>query len=287
MAEYDEIAEKDNNLSIEAEERRLMRERRRRASEKSAKNGDLPKLPVYIARAKDTSGIDPRIVTYHDSKSPIAEQYRMLRTNIQRINPDIPPRIIGITSSLHREGKTTTTVNLSVAFAKDSQKRILLIDADLRKPRVHKLLGVSSPIGLAEVLAGRINDYHDAVQDTRIENLSILPCGRIPSNPSELLGSARMTELIGHVRKDFDYVIFDTPPVIALTDAGVLLAQLDGAVLVIQAWRTQRETIIRAQSLLQSAQVKILGFVLSNVEFFIPKYLHYYGYGYQYGYYQY
>jgi len=249
---------------------------------KSRQKISAPPPSLYIASARKGRGIDSRIVTYHDPNAPISEQYRILRTNIQRLTPENPPRVILITSALTQEGKTTTAVNLAVVMAQDLNKKILLCDCDLRKPMIHKLMGIDSNRGITDIL------IHDADIDSvlhigKVENLAILPCGRKPPNPAELLGSPKMEELLRGLRAKFDYIIIDSPPILAITDAGVISTQVDGVILTVQAWRTQREAVLRSQALLTAVHAKILGFVLTNVEHFIPRYLYHYGYGYQYG----
>lgn len=246
-----------------------------------------PPPSVYIATAKKGSGIESRVVTYHHPNAPISEQYRIIRTNIQRLTPENPPRLIAITSALHQEGKTTTAVNLAVVMAQDLNKKIVLCDCDLRKPMIHKIMGLDSSKGITDILTHQVVDIEVVLQRGKVDNLTIIPCGRRPPNPSELLGSERMKELLKELRSHFDYILLDCPPVLAITDAGVISSQVDGVIMAVQAWRTQREAIMRSQSLLLSANAKLLGFVLTNVEHFVPKYLSHYGYGYQYGYYPY
>ncbi|MEW6096589.1 MAG: CpsD/CapB family tyrosine-protein kinase [bacterium] len=246
----------------------------------------FPPPSLYIASARRGGGVDSRVVTYHDNRAHISEQYRILRTNIQRLTPENPPRVIAITSALHQEGKTTTVANLAVVMAQDLNKKILLCDCDLRKPMIHKMMGIESNKGITDIL------LHDADIESvlfrgKVDNLTILPCGRKPSNPAELLGSNKMKELVKELRAQFDYILIDSPPILAITDAGVISTLVDGVIFTVQAWRTQREAILRSQVLLTSAHAKILGFVLTNVEHFVPRYLYHYGYGYEYGYYHY
>jgi capsular exopolysaccharide synthesis family protein len=235
-----------------------------------------------IAYPKDDSGIDARIVTYHSPKTPISEQYRIIRTNLQRVNPEHPPRLIAISSSIHGEGKTTSSVNLSVALAHDLHKNILLVDCDLRKPNIHNLLGLRMEGGISDVLLKRA-ELDTVFKKTRVENLTVITSGRIPSNPAELLGSRYMQELLLELKNRFDYVILDTPPVLAITDTGILGSLVDGVVVVVQAWRTQREALVRTRSLLSNVHANTIGYILTNVEHFVPGYLSNYGYHYGYG----
>lgn len=277
-----------NNLSPKIDHSQSQKDELRdvEREKKSKKRVSVPPPSIYIATAKKGSGIDSRVVTYHDPNAPISEQYRIIRTNIQRLTPENPPRLIAITSALHQEGKTTTAVNLAVVMAQDLNKKILLCDCDLRKPMVHKVMGLEPHKGITDILVHNV-DFEVVLQRGKVDNLTILPCGRRPPNPSELLGSEKMRELLKELRANFDYILLDCPPVLAITDAGVISSQVDGVILAIQSWRTQREAILRTQSLLLSANAKILGFILTNVEHFVPKYLYHYGYGYQYGYYHY
>ncbi|MEW6618822.1 MAG: CpsD/CapB family tyrosine-protein kinase [bacterium] len=279
----DELNKKSKKSNMEHQKDELedngMREKKRQKI-------SVPPPSLYVASSRKGGGIDSRIVTYHDPKAPIAEQYRILRTNIQRLTPENPPRVIAVTSALHQEGKTTTAINLSVVMAQDLHKKILLCDCDLRKPMVHKLMGIDSNKGIAEILLYDA-DIESVLHTGKVENLTILPCGKRPPNPAELLGSYKMKELINELRTKFDYIIIDTPPVLAITDVGIIADYIDGVIFAVQAWRTQREAVLRSQALLTAARAKILGFVLTNVEHFVPRYLYHYGYGYQYGYYHY
>lgn len=277
----DKLNKDTNNISLQEGKLQDVEEKRKRKQKIS-----VPSPSLYIATAKKGSEIASRVVTYHDPKSPIAEQYRIIRTNIQRLTPENPPRIIAITSSLHQEGKTTTVVNLAVVMAQDLNKKILLCDCDLRKPMVHKIMGIDSKRGITDIFLHDV-DVDSVLYTSKVDNLTILPCGRKPANPSELLGSHKMKELLNKLRSKFDYILIDAPPILAITDAGVLASQVDGIIFAIQAWRTQREAVLRSQLLLTSVHAKILGFVLTNVEHFVPRYLYHYGYGYQYGHYDY
>lgn len=230
----------------------------------------------FVAKKTVDSKIDPRIVTFFDPKSPVSEQYRTLRTNIQAINTKHPVKTLTITSSIHSEGKTITAINLAVSMANDMDKKnILLVDADLRRARLSKYLGITADTGLAQLLSnGHTPD--ETFLNIGIDNLTVLPAGKIPHNPAELLGSLKLKNLIGLLKSKYDYIIFDTPPVISLTDAGLLGAQTDGVVMVIQANRTQKGIIEHSQSLLRQAQARILGCILTNIQYHIPAYIYRY-----------
>lgn len=222
-----------------------------------------------------TLGIDKHIVTYYQPKGAIAEQYRTLRTNLKRVNKETPLKSVLLTSSIHNEGKTTTSVNLAIAMTHEIDKKILLIDADLRKGRVHELLGILNIKGLSNYLAGEVG-YKEVIQKTPIAGLDIMPCGYIPSNPSELLGSTKMTDLLKIMKQEYDFIIIDAPPIIPLTDAAVLGTTVEGILIVAQAGRTKREVVKQSEHLLIQAGCNILGFVLTNVEYYIPSYYYRY-----------
>lgn len=230
----------------------------------------------FIAKKTIDSKIDPRIVPFYDPMSPVSEQYRMLRTNIQAINSKYPVRAITITSSVHREGKTITAINLAISMAHDlNKKNILLVDGDLRRASISKYLGFKSEIGLADLISNGSN-VDEALINIGIDNLTILPAGKIPKNPAELLGSVKLKNLVSLLKTKYDYIIFDTPPIIPVTDAGLLGAQTDGLIMVIQANRTQKGIVDHAEGLLKQAQAKVLGYILTNIQYHIPGYIYRY-----------
>jgi len=230
----------------------------------------------FIAKKTVDSKIDPRIVSFYDPKSSVAEQYRILRTNLQAINTKTPLKAITVTSSIHGEGKTITAINLAISMAHDlSKKNILLVDGDLRRARISKYLGFESELGLADLIANGAN-IDEALINIGIDNLTILPAGKIPHNPAELLGSMKMKNLITLLKSKYDYIIFDTPPVIPVTDAGLVGAQTDGVIMVVQAERTQKGVVEHGEGLLKQAQAKLLGYILTNIQYHIPAYIYRY-----------
>jgi len=215
-------------------------------------------------------------VSFHDSASPVTEQYRTLRTNIQAIGAKRPIKAITITSSIHGEGKTITAINLAISMANDlNKKSILLVDADLRRARISKYLGIKAELGLADLIKNGAN-VDEALINIGIDNLTILPAGKVPYNPAELLASTKMIHLLNALRSKFDYVIFDSPPIIPVTDAGLIGAHTDGVIMVIQANRTQKGIVRHSESLLKQAQAKLLGYILTNVQYHIPAYIYRY-----------
>ncbi|EHI98314.1 capsular exopolysaccharide family [Clostridium sp. DL-VIII] len=207
-------------------------------------------------------------------KSIVSEAYRTLRTNIQYSSFDKQIRTIVVTSAEAAEGKSTVSGNLALSFAQN-EKKVIIVDCDLRKPSVHKNFKVSNLKGLSEVLIGK--EELDNVVLKRNDNLDILTSGKIPPNPSEMLSSSSMTKLIEALRERYDIVILDSAPLQAVTDAQILSTKADGTILVVRAKRTSRESVIDAKRLLDKVGANILGTVLHAVENTRGKYYYYYG----------
>ncbi|HEX7153871.1 MAG TPA: polysaccharide biosynthesis tyrosine autokinase [Thermoanaerobaculia bacterium] len=235
-----------------------------------------PRLRAVEGDDNKDAGVE--LVPHTDARSPIAEAYRALRTSLLLASAN-SPKVIVITSSFAREGKTTTSVNLATVLAQMG-KPVLLLDADLRRPRLQKVFQGKMNLGLVNYLAANI-PLDDIIQSTEVPNLSVVLSGPIPPNPSELLASDRMKHLIGEVRGRYAYVIFDSPPVLAVTDAIVLAASADGVVLTVHGGKTPRELVQRSSERLRQANIPVLGALLNNLD------LHQYGYTYKKGYYEY
>lgn len=203
------------------------------------------------------------LVTHADPKSPVAEAYRILRTNIEFSSTDRKIKVILVTSSGPAEGKSTTAANMAIAMA-EANRRVLLIDCDLRKPAIHRMFGLVNIKGLTNILVEGL-EYSDITNVTEVENLEVITSGPKPPNPAELLGSQRMKELLDKVREDYDVVIIDTPPVLPVTDAAVLSQYVDGVVLVAGYGLTTFEAAAQAKASLQKVNAKILGVVLNGV----------------------
>jgi len=204
------------------------------------------------------------IVTFTNPKSPGAEQYRTVRTNIQFSSIDKELRSMLVTSSEPSEGKTTTIANLAVTYANQGNK-VLLVDADLRKPQIHSLFQVENFEGLSSVIVQN-KLVADVAQKTKIENLSVLTSGPIPPNPSELLSSSKMKKLVESLKTEYDMILFDAPPVLAVTDAQIMSKNVDGTVLVVRSNQTEKEKVQKARELLEIVNAKILGVILNGVE---------------------
>ncbi|WP_363551051.1 CpsD/CapB family tyrosine-protein kinase [Caldifermentibacillus hisashii] len=227
-----------------------------------------------MARNKTTSRSKRHLIAKKDPKSPITEQYRTIRTNIQYASVDQAIRSIVVTSTAPMEGKSTTTANLAVVFAQQG-KKTLLIDADLRKPTAHYTFQLPNTFGLTSVLTKQA-ELMDAVHMTDVENLFVLTSGPIPPNPAELLASVSMEYLLKEAYNLYDFILFDTPPVLTVTDAQVLANLADGSILVTSSGTTDRDGAIKAKEILTSAQAKLLGAVLNNKK--ADKDTHYYYY---------
>ncbi len=239
----------------------------------------------YVVKKVENTKIEEHIVSFHDPSSPIGEQYKILRTNIQSLNKTNGAKTFVVTSSINGEGKTVTAINLAMTMAHDlDSASILLIDADMRKCKIAKYLGINPSPGLSEVLKGE-KEVDAVFVSPGIENLTIIPSGNSPRNPSELLGSKKTQNLISSLKHRFDYIFIDTPPVMPVTDACNLGHLTDGVILVVQAGRTQRDVINHAESRLYQAHAKLVGYIMTNVEFHLPQYL--YRYVHEYGHYAY
>ncbi len=203
------------------------------------------------------------LITHSKPKSPISEAYRVLRTNIQFSSIDKPLKVIAVTSTGPGEGKTTTVSNLAVTFAQSGSKT-LVIDADLRKPTIHRAFGLLNTTGLTNVLVQHY-DYTDCLHAYPEGALDLLLCGAIPPNPSELLSSIIMKNFIQKIRNDYDIIIIDTPPVGTVTDAAILSTIVDGTILVVSSGKIEYDSAARAKELLQKVNANIIGVVLNNL----------------------
>lgn len=233
-----------------------------------------PGAPVEVTGTE--RGID--LLPHLDARSPISESYRAFRTSLLLASAS-SPKVIVITSSFAREGKTTTSVNLATVLAQMG-KPVLLADADLRRPRLQKVFRGKMNLGLVNYLAANI-PLEDVIQETQVPHLSVILSGPTPPNPSELLASDRMKQLIHEVRNKFAFVIFDSPPVMAVTDSIVLAAAADGVVLCVHGGATPRDLVQRAADKLRQSNILVLGAILNNLD------LQQYGYAFKRSYYDY
>lgn len=242
----------------------------------------ITKAPSIGAIAFDAKAKERPLIVHADPLSPRAESFRALRTNLQFLDMGGRSSFV-ITSSIPSEGKSTTTINLAIALA-DAGKRVALLDTDLRKPKIAEYLGIEGGAGLTDVLIGRA-EVNDVMLPWGGRSLYVLPAGKIPPNPSELLGSARMGTLLTMLEKDFDVVLCDAPPLLPVTDAAILARVTSGALMVVSAGKTTSHQLTLATEALGTVGAKLAGFVMSMVPTRGPdSYYSAYGYGYGYGY---
>lgn len=229
----------------------------------------IPKIPAQRVKrpAPGTDGklmqIESRLITHFASNSSVAEAYRTLRTHVQFANVDKPVKTILITSPGPGDGKSTSATNLAITFAQTGAKT-LLVDTDLRRPVLHSILGHTHNEGLTNVLVGKI-PLDQTIRPTRIRNLFLLTSGTLPRNPSEFLASRVMQKLIHRISSLFTVILFDSPPIIAVTDAAVLATKMDGTVIVVKADRTDRDALVQSQNILKKVNARIFGTVVNGL----------------------
>jgi len=220
----------------------------------------LGTIPRLRGRARDKG-----LITLAYPRAPVSEAYRTLRTNIRFASVDEPLRTLLITSAEPEVGKTTVTANLGIVCAQ-AGLQVMLIDTDLRRPALHRIFDVKNHHGLTDLLVGDIQSIEQCMVETKIDHLRLISSGPIPPNPSELLGSKRMEEVLAQVRQKADLVILDTPPSLVVTDAAVLASKVDGVILLIEAKRTSHETARRAFQAHQRVGSPVLGAVLTKAK---------------------
>lgn len=240
---------------------------------------EVTAAPILGAIAYDAKADERPLIVHVDPLSPRAESFRALRTNLQFLDMGGRASFV-ITSSLSAEGKSTSTINLAIALA-DAGKRVALLDADLRKPKVAEYLGIEGGVGLTDVLIGRAR-VGDVMLPWGGRSLYVMPAGKIPPNPSELLGSEQMRTLLGVLERDFDVVLCDAPPLLPVTDAAILAKATSGAIVVVAAGHTNRHQLHAAVEALHTAAAKPAGVIMTMVPTRGPD--SYYAYGYGYGY---
>ncbi len=218
---------------------------------------------------------------HRQPKSAVAECCRTIRSNLLFLSPDKPVRRMVVTSAGPQEGKTTTLINIGVALA-GGGNRVLLVDTDMRRPRLHKSFGISNELGMSNLIVGE-GSLESAVKSTEVPGLFVLPSGPVPPNPAELLHTARFHELAEKLGAQYDRVLFDSPPVGAVTDPLVLANAMEGTLLVLKMFRTNRDLAERAVKSLADANAHILGAVLNDVDTERREYGYYLGYYYNYG----
>lgn len=227
------------------------------------------------------------LVTQWRPQSQMAEAYRALRTSLLLTSLGAPPKVILVTSALPQEGKTTTSINTAIVLAQKGT-RVLLIDADLRRPTIHKTLGMGPKTGLSNVLTGNATLQQTMVRSTILPSLWVLPAGTPPPNPAELLASTNMRDVLAKLREQYDHIVVDTPPTLSVTDAVVMSTRADAVVLVIRCGQTTKQALRRARDILVQVNARVSGVLLNAVDLASPDYYYYYEYQgkYGHGYYQ-
>ena len=228
---------------------------------------------LVIATSKEAV----ELVTQVRPQSQMAESYRALRTSLLLSNLGAPPKVIMITSALPQEGKTTTSINCAVVLAQKGV-RVLLIDADLRRPSIHKTLGMGPRSGLSNVLTGSATLQQAITRSPVLPNLMVLPAGTPPPNPAELLASSNMRDVLEELRGQYDHIVVDTPPTLSVTDAVVLSPRADAIVLVIRSGQTTKQALRRSRDILMQVNAKVSGVLLNAVDLSSPDYYYYYEY---------
>jgi succinoglycan biosynthesis transport protein ExoP len=228
---------------------------------------------LVIASSKEAV----ELVTQVRPQSQMAESYRALRTSLLLSSLGAPPKVIMVTSALPQEGKTTTSINCAVVLAQKGV-RVLLIDADLRRPSIHKTLGMGPRSGLSNVLTGSIKLEQAITRTAVLPSLHVLPAGTPPPNPAELLASPNMRDMLAQLREQFDHIVMDTPPALSVTDAVVLSQRADAVVLVIRSGQTTKQALRRARDILARVNARVVGVLLNAVDLSSPDYYYYYEY---------
>jgi capsular exopolysaccharide synthesis family protein len=217
--------------------------------------GLVGSIPLDKERRKEPA------ISFDGDNSAIAEAFRKLRTNLQFLAVDNPPRVIALTSSVPSEGKSTTAINIALALA-EAEHNVLLVDGDMRRPVLHKYLDLVQQVGFSTVLSGRAS-LTEALQKTRFPGLTVLTSGPVPPNPSELLGSLATKKLLSELRAEFDYVIVDSTPLLAVTDAALLAAGADGVLIMSRFGQTKRDQLAHAVGNLEDVAAPLLGAVFT------------------------
>jgi len=218
-----------------------------------------------------------QLITVLDPRSPVSESYRTLRTNLDFSSIDEKLQVLIVTSAGPGEGKSTTITNLAVTFAQ-SERKVVLIDCDMRKPTAHHTFTLSNRVGLSSVLSSQLK-LQDVIQPSPIPNLDIITSGNIPPNPTEMIASNRMTAMLEELKQMYDMILIDTPPLLAVTDAQIAATKSDGVVLVIDQGKVKKDVALKATKSLELVKARLLGVVLNNVKRSAKDQTYYYYYG--------
>ena len=230
---------------------------------------------IPMVRKKKEESIDK--IVYEKPKSALSETYRTIRTGLLFSSTvENPVKCVLLTSPGEQEGKSTTASNLSIVMAQNN-KKVLLVDADMRKPRLHQVFGVNVDKGLSTYLSGQ-SSFEEIVCPTDIENLSVIPSGPHPPNPSELLASHKMEQFFAYAKAHFDYIFVDMPPTMVVTDAVILSKVVDGTIIVLESGRTSRKVVSMVGHTLRSAKSRVIGYIINKIKAQSGDYEHYYRY---------
>ena len=225
----------------------------------------LGMVPDVNARTNGTNAPRASPLILRSPKSAVAEAYRVLRTNLIFSSADPTGRVLAITSANPGEGKTTTVANLAASLAINGS-RVLAVDADLRRPTMHQHFGITKSPGLSDLIVGKCRPS-EAIHKTQFGGLQVLPCGYVPPNPTELLGSASLREILAALRSHYDWVLIDTPPILAMADTSVLSPLMDGIAVVVGAESSSRPAVQRALDQIRSVNGRLIGVILNKVNF--------------------
>ncbi|ODS30690.1 MAG: Succinoglycan biosynthesis transport protein [Candidatus Scalindua rubra] len=251
--------------------------------DKQKRRSEQPTPASGLGGIADDNVFVPELFVHRKSKSNIAEAIRNIRTNIIFTATDTPRKLIMIASANPDEGKTFFVSNLATVIA-HTGKKVLMVDTDMRKPRLNKIFSVERNPGVSNVLAGEAS-IESCIKDTEISNLNLITSGSVPPNPSEMLGSASMEKFCDDIRKMFDYVLLDSPPIMSVTDATILARLTDASLLLVKTGETNRDAVKRSIAQFNDINAKVLGVVMNNVDLSKGSYYyHYYQYYYRYGY---
>lgn len=226
----------------------------------------------------ETSSMDQgvKMITVVEPSSVNTEQFNTIRTNIEFSNADKQLKSFVMTSATASEGKSTVAANLAVSFARQ-EKKVLLVDADLRRPTINATFKIANPVGLTNFLTEHSVSANDIFYKTSIDNLYVIPSGPIPPNPSELIGSKRMGNLIESLQEAFDIVIYDAPPILSVTDAQLLSTRVDGTILTVRQGKAEKEAVKQAVKLIKHVHGEIIGTIFNDIKGSEDSYYGYYG----------
>jgi capsular exopolysaccharide synthesis family protein len=243
----------------------------------------MPSLGLVPHYSPAKGKIPIELISYSKSKNPINEAFTSIRTFLLFSSAGKPPKVIVITSPRKEEGKTTTILNMAISLTKSNSK-VLIVDADMRRPRLHKIFKTSNKSGLSAFLSGNAElDTESLINNTPIKHLNIMTSGPLPPNPTELLSSFRMRELIDGLSPIYDFILFDSPPILGMADAAITSAHTDGVIMVVRSGQTPREAAQQAKKILEGLNSKLLGVVLNAISESNLKYGYYSYYQYYYG----